>query len=165
MQLMTVEEVVHYDKNRNILWRAENLTNLLHAQGQEFILKSVFVGASGVTIPSSYYIGLDNRSSISKADILESLVGEPTQFGYHRQTVSSQTGFGATFDSVNWKVITATLVFSAVGGSWGPVKNAFLSTSSMTMGFLISTVPLPTTKTVNNGESFSFKISLSLLGD
>jgi len=155
---MTIEEVIHRDKDGNILWRADNLPNKFHTQGQEFILKACFAGSSGVTIPSSYYVGLDNRTTVNQADILANLVGEPTTHSYVRQTLSSQTGFGAVFDLSNWKVRSASIVFIAIGGSWGPVRNAFLTTGS----FLISTVPLPSVKTVNNGESFSFKINLAL---
>lgn len=164
MRLMTIEEVIHYDKDGNILWSAKNLPNTLHTQGQEFILKSVFVGSAGVIVPASYYVGLDNRTTVNQADILANIVGEPTTNGYSRQTLSSQTGFGALFDQANWRVQSASVVFTALGGSWGPVSNAFLTTGSAMSGFLISTVPLPTAKTINNGETFSFKISLSLGG-
>jgi len=159
---MTIREVIHHDKEGNALWRAENLSNQFHTQGQEFILKAVFAGSSGVTIPTSYYVGLDNRSVINQGDTLENIVGEPTQFGYGRQVVSSQTGFGAVFDTVNWKVISKTIVFNATGGSWGLVRNAFLTTGSAVTGYLISTVPLPSSRTVNNGEFFSFKMNLAL---
>ena len=159
---MTIEEVVHRDKDGNILWSIDNLHNQFHTQGQEFILKAVFAGSSGVTIPTTYYVGLDNRPVVNQADILANISGEPTTFGYVRQTLSSQTGFGAVFDMSNWKIITASLIFIAIGGSWGPVKNAFLTTGSGSQGFLISTVPLPNVKTINSGETFSFKINLAL---
>lgn len=164
MHLLTIESAEIIDKEGRVLWRVENLKNTLHTQGEEFILKSVFARSSNVTIPTTYYVGLDSRTTINKGDTLDALVGEPTTNGYHRFALSAQSGMSAVYDSVKWKVKTTSILFSAVGGSWGPVKNAFLATGTSNQGYLISTVSFPTAKTVNNGESYSFKLSLGIGG-
>jgi len=161
---MTIVEAIHYSKNGEILWSDTNLKNVLHTQGQEFMMKALFAGSSGVTIPSTYHVGLDNRTTVNQADTIQNLVGEPVGSGYQRYSLSSQTGFGAVFDLSNWKVKSSTLIFNATGSGWGPVRNAFLTTAAGNSGFLISTVPLSGVKTITNGESFTFKIVLGLGG-
>ncbi len=161
---MTVDEVCHLDKNGNCIWKAENLKNMLHTQGVEFILKTLFVRSSGVVIPTTYYVGLDNRTTLNLSDIMDSVTGEPATNGYHRYALNSNTGFSAVFNSQIWKAKSVTLLFNAIGGSWGPVKNAFLTTTSGNNGYLISSVVLPSVRTVNSGESFTFRISLGIGG-
>lgn len=158
---MTIIEAIHSDRDGKVLWYAENIPNIMHTQGQQFILTTLFAGGS---IPGSYYVGLDNRSTVNQADTLANLVGEPTSFGYSRQTLSPQSGFTPMFDSANWTVLSNNLLFTATGGNIGPIQNAFLTTGSAMQGFLISTIQLPRSKTINNTETFSFRISLGLGG-
>jgi hypothetical protein len=161
MRLATIINAVHYSKDGDILWQATNLPNTLHTQGQQYMLETLF---TGLAIPQVYYVGLDNRSVINQADILASITSEPTGNGYQRYALNSQTGFTPNFNLANWTVVSNTLLFTAVGGSWGPVKNAFLTTASSTQGFLISSLPLSSAITVNNGETFSFQLVLGLGG-
>jgi hypothetical protein len=164
MNLLTVDEVRHLDKSGDCIWMAKGLKNMLHTQGVEFILKTLFVKSTGVAIPTTYYVGLDNRSVLNLADILDGVTGEPSTFGYQRYSLNSNTGFNAVFDSQTWKAKSITLLFNAIGGSWGPVKNAFLTTTSGNQGYLISSVVLPSVRTLNAGEAFTFKISLGIGG-
>lgn len=159
---MKVLEAKHLDKNGNVLWKNTDLPNTFHIQGEEFLLKTVFNSGGGVSIPSAYYVGLDDRGSVSVGDTLVNITGEPTTNGYIRQTVSSNNGFGVSQTGLDWNAVTRTLLFRAVGGSWGPVQNAFLTTGSGNSGFLISTVPLLNPRSLVNGETFSFRISLGL---
>jgi len=157
-----VLEAKHLDQQGNVLWEATNLPNTFHIQGEEFLLKSSFHAGSGVSIPSAYYVGLDNRISVSIGDTLDNITGEPTTHGYIRQSVSSSSGFGVSIVGVDWTAISKNLLFSAVGGGWGPVKNAFLTTGAGNVGFLIATVPLLAPRTLVNGETFTFRLSLGL---
>lgn len=159
MNLATIIEAKHLDAEGNVLWQAENLPNTFHVQGEEYILKSLFTG--GITPTTTFYVGLDNRSTVNLGDTLSNISGEPSGNGYQRYSLNL-SGFSAVFTSVKWQVKTSTLLFNASGGSWGPVINAFLTTGSAGSGYLLATVPLPVTKTINNGESFSFKMVLAL---
>lgn len=162
MNLLTVDEVCHLDKSGNCIWKANDLKNMLHTEGVEFILKTLFVGSSEVEIPSSYYVGLDGRTTLSLGDTSASITGEPTTNGYSRYGLSYASGFSAISASGTWYAKSSTLLFNASGGSWGPVKNAFLMTTSDDEGYLISSVALPSTRTLNAGESFTFRTRLSI---
>ena len=83
--IMKVLEVQHL-RNNEVIWEDSDLYNMLHAEGQEMILNAVFAGGS---IPTSYYMGLDNRSSLAVGDKLAALDGEPDTNGYIRFTTSS----------------------------------------------------------------------------
>ena len=55
--LLKIIEIKHLDKNGNIIWSDKNLKNILHNQGEGYILDATFVNQS--IIPSSYYFGLE----------------------------------------------------------------------------------------------------------
>jgi hypothetical protein len=153
---MTISEIIHFDIDGKELWRMEDIHNVFHVQGEEYFLKALF---TGLAIPTNYYVGLDNRLNINKADIASGLLGEPTGGGYTRKTVSS---FGAVYESGKWRVKSTTLIFNAIGGGWGPVRNAFLTTSTGNSGYLISSVPLQSPRTLTDGQSLSFRYVLAM---
>ena len=81
------------------------------------------------------------------------------------QAVSSSNGFTIVLGSDNnYRAKSSIVTFSASGGSWGPVQNLFLATSTSNSGYLISTAqfnPLQT-RTLANGESLTLRISVGL---
>ncbi len=155
MNLMTIDEVKYCDSNNDTIWIATNLKNMLHLDGQKFISQVLF---NGLAIPSNYYIGLDNRTTVNVGDILASIVSEPSTNGYNRKAVNAQSGFTVSYSTNKWRALSGNIVFNATGGSWGPVKNAFLTAG----GFLISTIVLPIETTLTNGQYFSFRMRFSL---
>lgn len=162
---MKIEEIKHFDKNGNCIWEAYDIPNTMHLEGEEFILQLAFDTDSDAEVPDDYYIGLDNRSTISVSDTLSDLDDEPgiNVNGYNRQPVSSMTGFGITTDSNNnVKASSSIVTFDAIGGTWGPVSTAFLATSNDNSGLLISTATLSNPRSVLAGETFSLRISVSL---
>lgn len=160
LNLVTVYEICHWDKDGNLLWKKENLLNTVHGGGEQFILKAAFCPSS-ITIPTNFYLGLDSRTTLSQADTLNSLVNEPTSNGYIRQPVSSTTGFSiSTTGSI--RATSAVVRFSASGGAWGPVKNLFLATSVGNSGLLITTTALGDNRTMNDGEGITLRMGVSL---
>jgi len=157
--IMKVLELQHV-RNNEVIWEDFDLYNMLHAEGQEMILSAVFAGG---TIPSSYYMGLDNRASLAIGDNLAGLLAEPSANGYSRVTVSSSTDFTiAAESSGNYKSQSVLLTFLASGGSWGPVKNLFMSSSLDNTGKLISSVSLSEALTLTDGDIVNLRINLSL---
>jgi hypothetical protein len=70
--LLTILEIKHVSKDGKILWEAKNLCNTFHSQGEDFILRAVFLGGQANTyIPEDYYFGLDNRATISVSDTID----------------------------------------------------------------------------------------------
>lgn len=162
IHLLRLESIEHLDRDGNILWQQKNVDNLLHSDGQYYLLNLGFNQSSGITVPSSYYVGLDNRTTPDVSDTLTSLSNEPTQYGYSRQGVSSTNGFTLTETSGIYKATTDTVTFSASGGNYGPISNLFLATSSGSTGYLISTISFETERTVADGQTLVMRMSVSL---
>jgi hypothetical protein len=159
--LMKLLEIKHLSADGDVLWKSENIRNILHTSGEEFMLTSLFSDAS--TIPTDYVFGLDNRLTVAAADTMTdvSLV-EPAGNGYFRQAVASDGQFViSVVNGVN-RASGPIITFSAAGGSWGPVRNLFLTDQPDSSGFLIASVPLAQVLTVADGESVSMRMALSL---
>lgn len=151
-------------RNESIIWEEKNIYNTLHTLGEEFFLKCCFA-ISEHHPPENYYLGLDNRSTISVDDIVSSLIDEPTGVnGYLRKPVNSVSGF--TIELVNgvYRATSQIVSFSAAGGGWGPVSNIFLINTSTNVesSVLLATANLSSAITVANGDTINMRISLSL---
>jgi hypothetical protein len=163
--IMKIEEIIHSDANGKELYKEENVYNILHGQGEETILSAIFAGGpnNNAYIPINYYLGLDNRSTISEGQTLASLVGEPSGNGYSRQPVSSTTGFTIINNGGVYQARSNVVIFAAVTGSWGPVVNIFLTNSSSgTTGKLYSTAVLSAPIVLSAGENVSARFSMAL---
>lgn len=158
--LLEILEIKHFDKNDNLIFSKNNIKNTLHKQGEEYILKVLFGGES---IPNEYYLGLDSRTSISSNDTLQTVSSnEPSLNGYSRQSISNSSFSFIINSEENYQANSPVVLFRATGGSWGIVRNLFLSTSSSSTGSLISSVPLGTNLVVADGEIISMRIGLAL---
>ncbi len=87
---------------------------------------------------------------------------EPSDFAYERVPVVSSNQFSVTQVSGTYRATGPVLTFRAVGGSWGPVKNLFLTNDSEFDGKLIASVNLEEEVTVNDGESINVRMALAL---
>lgn len=162
--IMTVDYFQHI-RDGKVLFEQKNIKNLLHVQGEQQILNALFVGGntSNAYIPSTYFLGLDDRTTLSASDTLTSLVSEPVSGGYARQGVSATTGFTIETSGTSVKATTGIVTYSCTTSSWGPVRNLFLTNvGSGTAGILYSSVALSNTVTLAPGDSITLKFSLSL---
>lgn len=165
IHLITVDEISLLSKEGKVLWKKEDIKNILHLEGEEFMLKALFNGGNDPNefIPDEYYFGLDNRPTLSAEDTMTSLINEPSTFAYARQTLSSIDGF--TVVEVTSGVIRAQstiLTFQATGGSWGPVTNLFMTDKSNSTGFLIASVATGSTFSVEDGQSINVRMTFGL---
>lgn len=165
LHLLKILEVQHI-KDGKVIWENKNILNTFHLEGEEFILSALFRTVSSISVPSFYYIGMDNRTAPSPTDNMVSISTEPSGNGYSRQVVSSATGFTIENYTLNsaqhWQARSQVISFTGSGGSWGPVSSVFLTDKLDATGFLISTAPLGTTRTIGNGELLSFRFILNL---
>lgn len=162
--IMTVESIQHISKGK-VIYEEKNIKNILHVDGEQQILNALFVGGNtgNIYIPTTYFLGLDDRTSLAAADTLSSLVSEPAVGGYARQGVSATTGFTIQTNGTLVKATTGIITFSCTTTSWGPVRNLFLTNvASGTSGVLYSSVALSNTVTLVPGDSVTLKFSLSL---
>lgn len=160
--LLKIEDIKHVDADGRILWEQNNIDNVFHQGGEFYLLNVAFNSSSGIVVPSSYYLGMDNRATPLATDTLANLSAEPTQNGYIRQPVSSANGFDVALTDANYRATTSIVTFSATGGSWGPVKNLFLATTATSSGYLLSTASLDSARTVQNGQTLTLRFSLGL---
>lgn len=153
-------------ENNKVIYEEKNIPNLLHVGGETQILNALFLGGStsNAYIPTTYYMGLDNRLTLSATDTLSTLSGEPTAgVGYARFGVSATGGFTIETSGTTVLAKTPILTFSATGSSWGPVKNIFLTNvGSGTSGVLYSSVALSNAVTVTAGNSITLRFSMAL---
>jgi hypothetical protein len=161
--LLKVIEVKHI-RDGEVIWEERNLHNLLHQDGEEFMLRAVFQGGplENPTIPEYYYLGLDNRQSLSIEDTITDLVGEPAGSGYQRQAVSSETDFAINFETDHFVATSPIVAFQATVGSWGPVSNLFITDQNDESGYLIATAPMNSGIEVVAGDSVTRRIGLQL---
>ena len=162
--ILIVDEFLVKRKNK-VIFRVENLHNILHLGGEAQILSALFIGGSisNAYIPTNYYLGLDARTSLNVTDTLTNITGEPSVGGYNRQPVSATTGFTITTEGSFVRAKSGVLVFSASPISWGPVTNMFLTNvSTGTAGILYSSVPIGSSVSVNSGDSISMRFSMAL---
>ena len=162
--LVKILEIKHQDSDGSVLWEAKNLRNVLHTDGEQLLLQSMFVGGntSNTYIPDNFYFGLDSRSSVVVSNIISDLAGEPTNNGYARFSISSSGQFAVSQFSGIYQAISPIVTFTASGSGWGPVLNLFMTSTNDNSGILISSVPLSSPLTVISGQTISLKMGLSL---
>lgn len=162
--LMRIVSLKHTNKNGEIIEETYNLSNMLHVAGENFILSCCF-RTDVATVPLTYYLGLDNRTLIQSNDVMSSLIGEPSGYGYSRQPVSSASGFTVTNYLEGVDVKSPVVSFSAVSGSYGPVRNLFLTTRLDNAGVLIATAALAGPRTLRDGDVLTMQLAVSLQND
>ncbi len=165
--LVKILNIQHIAKDGTILWEDSNLKNILHTEGEEFILTAMFTGGNNpnTVIPNNFHFGLDDRDALAAADVMNTIVvdaSEPSTNGYIRQSVASTGQFTVNIVSSVNQADSPIVTFNASGGSWGPVSNLFLTDKIDNTGFLIASVALSQTITVSSGESVSMRMGLSL---
>jgi len=159
MKLLEILEIEHVGPKGEVLWRAEHLTNVLHAEGEEYILTAAFYDED--IIPSEFYFGCDDRLTLSRTDTMDDVVDEPQINGYARQVVAYGE-FAIETDNGFWGAVSPILIYTASGGDWGPVSNLFLTTESGGGGKLIASVPFSQEITVENGTSLNVRMRIAL---
>lgn len=160
--IMKVLWIKHW-REGELIWQQDNVRNLLHSDGESYVLRAVFTGGQvSSVIPENYYMGLDNRGDILASNTLAELIAEPTGNGYTRQAISSAGDFAVTLEGSNYRATSPIVAFRAEGGSWGPVQNVFLTNTATDTGTLISSAKLDTGVEVADGDQVTMRIGIVL---
>lgn len=161
--LHSIWNVRCFDKQGNLKWEESGIHNLLHDEGEQWMLEVAFSEAQSV--PVSFYIGLDNRASIAEGDVLPP-ANEPAGNGYARQAVNSDaTDWTVSLDAGDYQAKSKIVTFTASGGpipAAGSVANMFLGTTSDNTGRLLASVALSIARTIANGDSLDTDITIKL---
>lgn len=170
---MTIDKFYILDKYKKIKYEEHNIKNMLHKEGEEYILNALFKDSQSIPV-NGYYVGLDVRPTFDKNDTLSEIIGEPTVNGYRRQNVPL-SNWSLQISNDVWFAKSGTIIFSAINDQgtdtgWGPVTNIFLATTNercermpgSCVGKLISSAKLGSSVSIGNKESVVMEMSLSL---
>lgn len=162
--IMKVQEIQHWNSSNKLLWEAHDIKNLLHHQGEQFLLQAAFTGGKNSSIiPEKYYLGLDNRLSVLVTNTMSNLLGEPpTGGGYQRAELSSEGDFAVNFINDHYVATSPIVAFISTVAAWGPVSNLFLTAEVNSTYKLISTAVLPSAIIMNVGDRITLRIGMQL---
>ena len=156
--LLYIEELLVKEKDQIIL-KKNNLKNVFHTGGQTLFLSCMFKNTS---VPNDYYVGLDNRNSISPNQTMADISGEPTVAGYSRQTLVKNTDFNFIPDSNPVKIRSSTITFGTTSESYSATNMFLCTVLTGTSGILISTISFGTTISVTPSKTVSMKFAMTL---
>jgi len=115
------------------------------------LLDQVF-GASAYATPSTWYVGLSTANPLADG----SGIAEPAGGSYARKS--------GTNNKTTWSVASGgalsnaiAITFEKATAGWGVITHFFIS-DAITSGNMIGYGQLTASKTINNGETLSFKI-------
>lgn len=161
--IMKILVIQHKDTDGSVLYEQKNVLNLLHSEGEEFLLRAAFAGGRvSSVIPDNYYLGMDNRQAVAESDTIDDLIGEPSSGGYERQALASEGDFSINFEDDHYIATSPIVAFRATTGDWGPVSNLFLTDKADNAGALISTAVLDSAVSLEAGQSITVRIGLQL---
>lgn len=158
--LIKILEIQHI-RNNEVIWENKNLYNTVHLLADEYMLKCLFVN-DGTLLPTSYYLGMDNRTTVATTDTITDLVDEPSSNGYQRQSLGIEDGWTVQYASGAYRAIGDIITFNATGGGYGPLRQLFLTNKIDNSGVLLATVPLTGVLNMSSGDSINLRMSLSL---
>lgn len=157
--LVTIEELVVKNGDK-IIYEAKDLKNILHSGGQELFLGCMFKNFS---IPTTYYVGLDSRSTILANQDMNDLAGEPSVGGYARQPLVKDTDFSFATTANPVKIRSSTVAFSYGGFDYSASDMFLCTVATGTTGILISTVSFGTVINISaSNTSVSMKFAMTL---
>jgi len=167
--IMILDFLEVLDKDSNIVYRDENRPNILHTEGEQYILQLMF---NGITPPDNYYFGLNNNTNLTQNDTMASIVGEPIanqQTGYGRAAVISSggpQGFSVPINyQGNMRSQSPLLVYNCNSVPWGPVQNIFMTTKGDNVyggALLISSAKLSLPLSMVPSQTVRMKFSMQL---
>ena len=164
LHLLKIERIEQVNADGKVVWAKENLLNVLHTAGEQYMLEAAFVGGPTANefIPDNFWFGLDDRTSLLAADTQSDLLNEPSVNGYARQSIASKDGFVVALSGGINKGSAPIVTFSTAGGTWGPVSQLFMATTQNTSGILIASIGLGSSVTVPADDSINVRMSISL---
>jgi hypothetical protein len=167
MHVFRIIELDHRDYRGMLLGSARNLLNTFHSSGEEFVLRAAFLGGKkdNAYIPVTYYFGLDDRKELKVSDTMQTVQdskSEPSGGGYRRSTVPSLAQFKMV-DNSSWAALSPVVYFAATK-KWAEVRNIFVTDQPDYSGYLIASVMLDKTYTLDKGQSISMRVGIQLKG-
>lgn len=126
-----------YSPDGSLLWVMNKRPNLLHYEGEQYILSAAFNTSLEEygSIPGELYIGLDSRPALKASDTLVNAISrEPQLPAYKRARIRTNGDFSPKWEKAQGEsedvfTLAATATFSAKDGDIGTINNYFLTTA------------------------------------
>ena len=109
------------------------------------------LGKAAYTMPGTTYLALFTANPTDTG----SQAGEVSAGGYARQAIS--TAMGASDATTGTSSNTSAITFGPATAAWGTVTYVGIMDAS-TAGNMLVAIPLTTSRTINNGDSFQFAV-------
>lgn len=154
----------HVDRRGKVLWERRDVPNLLHDEGELWILANSFdTNHASAGVPASIYAGLRSDAA-AEVDTLAAGLTELSDTGYARQAISTTTGFTMSTSGGDYRATSGTVTWTnSSGGAWtGAVAALLCTVSSGTAGLLIASFALSVTRTLQDGDSLNFSCYIAL---
>ena len=172
LHVLHIDAIQHLDKDGNILWEAKDLHNLLHDEGELYILSAAFATAMAGygAPPSNLYLGLDTSTrTLAEADTLALVTENSVSNGYSRAALST-SGAGTVSDDfyitqpgAYYQAQSKIIEWTATNNTWTTVTKLFLTTASTgTSGKLICSIALSANRTLSVGDTIRCAMYLGL---
>jgi len=160
--VLLLKELLHLSKEGEVILRINDRKNILNLQGEDYILRLMFNGEAMYT---TYYFGLDSRSSLSTNQNLSDLNGlEPaSSTGYQRAAILSTSFSEPLFEDGYFQSIPPEVTFIATSNWNYAIKNIFMTNSPTNnySGNLICSIGLQTTINLTAGQSIALKFAMA----
>lgn len=161
-----------YDRNQILKWTEIRRPNLLHKEGEIYILSAAFATDTegyGLAKPE-LYVGLDNRDVLRIDDTLARVVeSEPKSSAYRRLPIKTSGGFMSFWTEAEDKgdpsvfTISAAVEFIAEGADIGRVNKFFLTTApSGTDGKLLISTSMKRAHTLYEDYRLTVEVMMNL---
>lgn len=140
------------------------MSDELCTQGLKWLLEQAFPQSQSP--PANFYLGLCEDASIAEDAALADLT-ELSGNNYARQVIpgGSVTGWTSSVaGTLDWKVTSTTVTFTASGGAWNGAEHSFLATTSDDSGVLVACFALSVERTLQDGDSLEVSIIIQLTG-
>lgn len=153
-------EFKHFDKNNNIIWH-NIVDNAISREGRRLTLLVMFRGTDE---PATFFLRMYNDTPVD-TDSLADLTNEASGNGY-APTEITRDGSGWPLEenvsSLVRRLTSEEITFTATGGSWGPVTNVVLATTTDDSGWLVGWAALGASRTLKDGENLKITYAITL---
>ena len=154
---------IRHIRDGKVIWEDEILENILHDEGEEYILQCAF--SEEVVPPVDFYFGLyDVDPTMAEGDALATHSGdELSGSAYARQPIpSTAVGWTVTQDAGDYEAQSTDETFTASGGAWAAARFLFLATTVDNTGKLIASAQLSADRTLQDGDSLQVSMDIKL---
>lgn len=152
-----IYDLTYVKKDGSVLW-TQSIRNSLVQEGADNI-GDVYLRVTAE--PAGFYLRLC-YDTLATTDILTTVVGEPSGYGYAPASIERSTVGWPTkeLDDGDWMYTSKEVSFTASSGDIGPFNTVYLATSEDNAGKLVGFVNLATERTILSGDTMLARLRI-----